>query len=295
MRYILIFLSPLLLNAAMLLGLYKDQNLSGWVMSEKYDGVRAIWDGKRLKSRNDLAFNEPKFWSADFPPFWLDGELYTRANDFERISSIVAKSDERWGEILYLVFDVPNAKGDLFERLAVLKEYLKEHQNLQKRIKIIEQIPIKSREHAFSFLDEISSRGGEGVVLRNPKASYENARSKNILKLKKFYDAECEITALNEGKGKLKGRLGFVLCKDLKSKISFKIGSGFSDEERELCKDLNPKNANRNFENPKNNENFKTPKKCLKIGDIITYKYQNLTKNNKPRFPVFLRVRNVKY
>lgn len=35
MRYILIFLAPLLLNAAMLLGVYKDQNLSGWVMSEK--------------------------------------------------------------------------------------------------------------------------------------------------------------------------------------------------------------------------------------------------------------------
>lgn len=69
MRYILIFLAPLLLNAAMLLGVYKDQNLSGWVMSEKYDGVRAIWDGKNLKSRNNLKFNQPSFWSADFPPF----------------------------------------------------------------------------------------------------------------------------------------------------------------------------------------------------------------------------------
>lgn len=46
MRYILIFLAPLLLNAAMLLGVYKDQNLSGWVMSEKYDGVRAIGTAK---------------------------------------------------------------------------------------------------------------------------------------------------------------------------------------------------------------------------------------------------------
>ncbi|WP_407931665.1 hypothetical protein [Campylobacter sp.] len=30
---------------------------------------------------------------------------------------------------------------------------------------------------------------------------------------------------------------------------------------------------------------------CLKTGDIITYKYQNLTKNKKPRFGVFLRKR----
>lgn len=287
MRYILIFLAPLLLNAAMLLGVYKDQNLSGWVMSEKYDGVRAIWDGKNLKSRNNLKFNQPSFWSADFPPFWLDGELYTKRGDFERISSIVASTDERWKEIVYLIFDVPNAKGDLFERLAVLQDYLNKHQNLKNRIKIIEQIPIKSRAHAFSFLDEISNAGCEGVVLRNPKANYENTRSKNILKLKKFYDAECEITAINEGKGKLKGRLGFVLCKDLKSKISFKIGSGFSDTQRALCDDFGIKSTEQN-----KSQAIKSAPKCLKIGDIITYKYQNLTKNKKPRFPVFLRIRN---
>lgn len=287
MRYILIFLAPLLLNAAMLLGVYKDQNLSGWVMSEKYDGVRAIWDGKNLKSRNNLKFNQPSFWSADFPPFWLDGEIYTKRGDFERISSIVASTDERWKEIVYLIFDVPNAKGDLFERLAVLQDYLNKHQNLKNRIKIIEQIPIKSRAHAFSFLDEISNANGEGVVLRNPKANYENTRSKNILKLKKFYDAECEITAINEGKGKLKGRLGFVLCKDLKSKLSFKIGSGFSDDERALCDDFGIKSTEQN-----KTQAIKSAPKCLKIGDIITYKYQNLTKNKKPRFPVFLRIRN---
>ena len=249
--------------------------------------MRAIWDGKNLKSRNNLKFNQPSFWSADFPPFWLDGELYTKRGDFERISSIVASTDERWKEIVYLIFDVPNAKGDLFERLAVLQDYLNKHQNLKNRIKIIEQIPIKSRAHAFSFLDEISNASGEGVVLRNPKANYENTRSKNILKLKKFYDAECEITAINEGKGKLKGRLGFVLCKDLKSKISFKIGSGFSDDERALCDDFGIKSTEQN-----KSQATKSAPKCLKIGDIITYKYQNLTKNKKPRFPVFLRIRN---
>ena len=28
-----------------------------------------------------------------------------------------------------------------------------------------------------------------------------------------------------------------------------------------------------------------------KIGDIITFKYKEFTKYNKPRFPIFLRVR----
>ena len=39
-------------SSVMLLKEYKDENLTGWMMSEKYDGVRAIWDGKELKSRN---------------------------------------------------------------------------------------------------------------------------------------------------------------------------------------------------------------------------------------------------
>ena len=69
MRYILIFLAPLLLNAAMLLGVYKDQNLSGWVMSEKYDGVRAIWDGKNLKSRNNLNLTNLAFGVRIFRRF----------------------------------------------------------------------------------------------------------------------------------------------------------------------------------------------------------------------------------
>lgn len=276
MRFIFMLLAPVLLSAAMLLGEYKDQNLSGWVMSEKFDGVRGIWDGKTLKSRNGLVINAPSFWLNDFPAFGLDGELYTKRGDFERISSIVSSSNERWADIKYMVFDVPNASGDLFARLNVLKDYLAKHQTLQNRIKIIEQIPIKSKSHAFSFCDLVLSGGGEGIVLRDPKAPYKDGRQASILKLKKFNDAECEIIALNEGEGKLKGRLGSITCRDLKSKLSFKIGSGFSDDERTLClDDINASSA-----------------KCLKPGDIITYKYQNLSKYGKPRFPVFLRLRS---
>ena len=123
----------------------------------------------------------------------------------------------------------------------------------------------KSKSHAFEFLDEITNKGGEGIVLRDPKAPYSHSRSTKILKLKHFKDSECEIISINEGKGRLKGHLGSITCKDLQTKEIFKIGSGFSDEIR---------------------------KNGLKIGQIITYKYQNLTNKNKPRFPVFLRVRS---
>ncbi|MFW5625619.1 MAG: DNA ligase, partial [Campylobacter hyointestinalis] len=124
---------------------------------------------------------------------------------------------------------------------------------------------INSNQDAFAFLDKVVSGGGEGIVVRNANAPYKNGRSGEILKLKKFKDSECKITKIQKGKGKFEGLLGSVTCVDIFSNVELKIGSGFSDEQR-----ADPP----------------------KIGSIITYKYQNLTKNLKPRFPIFLRVRS---
>lgn len=38
----------------MLLDTYENQDVQGWVMSEKLDGVRGYWDGKTLLSRQGL-------------------------------------------------------------------------------------------------------------------------------------------------------------------------------------------------------------------------------------------------
>ena len=62
MRYFKIFLSLLFFSVScyaekpdlMLLENYKDQNVIGWVMSEKLDGVRGYWDGKQLFTRGGI-------------------------------------------------------------------------------------------------------------------------------------------------------------------------------------------------------------------------------------------------
>ena len=68
---------------------YKGQNVGGWLASEKLDGVRAYWDGRNLLSRNGKILAAPGGWSTHFPPFSLDGELYTARGEFEKIQSIV--------------------------------------------------------------------------------------------------------------------------------------------------------------------------------------------------------------
>ena len=57
----------------MLLENYKDQNVIGWVMSEKLDGVRGYWDGKQLFTRGGIPLNPPAYFLENFPPFAIDG------------------------------------------------------------------------------------------------------------------------------------------------------------------------------------------------------------------------------
>jgi DNA ligase-1 len=246
----------------MLLKVYKDQNITGWVMSEKLDGIRAYWDGKKLLTRNGNIIYAPKWFTKDYPPFEIDGELWSRRGDFENISSIVRDKipSEEWKEIKHYIFEVPNAKGGLFKRLAKVKAYE------SNTIKIIPQISIRDKNHLQQFLMNIESKKGEGVVVRDPKSLYIAKRTNKALKVKTFLDKECKIIAHNGGHGKFEGILGSITCV-LDNNTTFKIGSGFTVEERK---------------NPPS------------IGSIVTFKYKEFTKYGKPRFPVFLRIRDVR-
>ena len=80
----IIFALLVLLNFAFSLDLlrlseYKDQNVSGWLASEKLDGVRAYWDGRRQGKK----LNAPQCFTKNLPNFALDGELYAKEIKFE--------------------------------------------------------------------------------------------------------------------------------------------------------------------------------------------------------------------
>jgi len=245
-----------------LLKTYKDQNISGWVMSEKLDGIRAYWNGKELLSRGGKKIYTPQYFTKHFPKFELDGELWTKRKDFENISSIVQDKNpsQGWKNITYNIFEVPHAKGALFERLEKVKPYE------NKIIKLLPQIKIKNKSHLEAFHNDLEKKGAEGVVVRNPKMPYIAKRTSTALKVKRFKDAECEVIGYTHGKGKYRELLGALKCR-LDNGIIFKIGTGLSDSER---------------------------KKPPNIGAFVTFKYQNLTKYGKPRFPVYLRVREIK-
>jgi len=242
----------------LLLQTYRDQNISGWVVSEKLDGIRAYWSGTKLLTRSGKEINAPRWFTRDYPPFEIDGELWSKRADFENISSIVRDKvpSESWREIKHYIFEVPNAKGGLLQRLEKVKAYQSDI------IKVLPQIKIKNQKELYRFLKEIETKRGEGVVVRDPNAPYIDRRTHKALKLKSFKDDECIVVGYTKGRGKFKNMVGAIECQ-MKNGTLFKIGTGLSNQIR------------------------KTPPP---IGEEITFKYQNLTKYGKPRFPVFLRV-----
>ena len=243
----------------LLLKTYKDQNTTNWVMSEKLDGIRAYWNGNELLTRNGKKIYAPKWFTKNYPKFEIDGELWTKRGDFENISSIVRDKvpSKNWSEIKHYIFEVPNAKGGLFQRLDKVKLYENQY------ITILPQIEIQNKEHQKSFLKEIEAQNGEGIVVRDPQSLYINKRTSKALKVKNFKDMECEIIGYTDGNGKYSGKVGAIICQ-LFNKTEFKIGTGMNEKFRN---------------NPP------------KIGTNVTFKYQNFTKYGKPRFPVYLRKR----
>ncbi|NHG51391.1 DNA ligase [Campylobacter jejuni] len=250
----------------------QKKNFNGYLMSEKLDGVRGIWEAGKFKTRQDNPIHTPSYFTYSFPSFKLDGELWIARAKFDEVSALI-RSDSLdsslWKSVTYNVFDVPNACEEfklapctLSNRLKVLERYLQ--QNPNPYIKIIKQIPIKDQEHLKEFYKDIIFNKGEGVVIRKDFAPYEKGRSKNALKLKPYEDAECKVIAYTEGKGKFQGKIGALLCQMPNDRV-IKIGSGLKDKDRE---------------NPP------------KIGSIVTYKFNGLTKNSLPRFPVFLHIRD---
>lgn len=260
---------------------FKDRNFEGWVMSEKLDGIRAIWDGHRLRSKQGNLLQAPDWFIEALPPFALDGELWTQRGDFEHIASIVLQKepDKRWKEIGYHIFEVPDQPGGLMARLAVLETYLQSHQ--VEFLKVIPQRVIKSNRDLENYFAQLHRLGAEGLVIRDPDLPYETGRLKTALKYKAHQDAECRVLGYIEGKGKYRGMVGAIKCALLpeqierlfpelmtiqsrQKKVIIRLGSGLSDQLRQ---------------NPP------------KIGQLVTFRYSGVTAKGLPRFTRFVRVR----
>ena len=240
-----------------------NESIIGWVMSEKLDGVRGYWNGIRLLTRKGLPLNPPLWFIQNFPPFELDGELWSRRGDFAFIQSVVLDTvpGEGWKQISYHIFEVPNQKGGFLSRLKKAEDWFSTHPN--DHVKMIPQIPIREMSDFTRFFADVESKGGEGVMVKDPVAPYHTGRSSHMLKVKRARDMEGVVIGINPGKGKYESVMG-SLTLELENGVVFHLGTGFTDQERG---------------NPP------------PIGAVVTFKYHGFSNNGVPRFASFLRVR----
>lgn len=241
-----------------------EREISGWLMSEKLDGVRGYWDGQQLWSKNGTLFQPPRSFVADFPPFALEGELWGGRGSFATTAAIVQRQNEPagWQGLRFGIFDVPQAPGPFSQRIAVASAWFAAHPSAHAFV--IAQQPVQDREALHRELARIERLGGEGLIVRDPEAGYLAGRRPEILKVKSFEDGEAMVVGHLPGQGKNAGLLGALLV-ELPDGTRFKIGTGFSNGQRRSPPPL---------------------------GTTITFKHHGHYRSGVPKFPVFLRIRH---
>lgn len=239
---------------------YKAQNVHNWWVSEKLDGVRAIWDGQSLWSRSGNRIHAPEDFCAEFPKdVVLDGELFGGRGNFNQTSGLVRRIDagyEAWQGLSYHVFDAPLVEGPFEQRMSTLSTIVKG----QRHLFMCAQSPLKVGE-LDTRLEAVTSAGGEGLMLRKPGSKYQCKRTSVLLKVKPMHDAECVVIGYESGTGKYRGMCGALMC-EYRGKM-FKVGSGLTDADR------------------------RSPPS---IGCKITFGYFEITPAGVPRHPTFKRV-----
>ena len=159
---------------------YASQNVDGWIAQEKLDGLRALWTGKELVSREGKRFNAPAWFLEGLPSIPLDGELYAGPGTLSTLSTRLARwksgKDADWMGVAFRIFDLPSVNGGYPWRVSVALD-----------TKFASTVPyrrVSGIKEAIQMRDAIQACGGEGVVLRHPSAPYIAGRTDTLLKLK---------------------------------------------------------------------------------------------------------------
>jgi DNA ligase 1 len=247
----------------------------GWYISEKYDGQRALWNGKIFISRGSgsglprVYPYVPTFITEHLPDnVVLDGEFYLGENTFQDLGFLRSNkgNDTKWKKIKYQVFDLISAPGitqdtPFEDRLNCLKSI-----KFPDFVKVTKQTLVKSESVLKEFYSKVLSKGGEGLMLRAPKVGYLNRRTWLMYKVKPEQDSEAKVIGYKMGEGKYKSLLGSLQLQT-PSGITFYV-SGFPDSTRKDYLQTHP------------------------IGTMVTYCYTFLTDSGVPRHPRYKGIPN---
>lgn len=260
----------------------------------KLDGIRAVITPDGVMSRNwKLIPNrrvQETYGKKQFIGF--DGELImgdpTASDVYRRTMSACSTADHDECPSFY-VFD----RWDMPDR-----PYVERQSHIYDRpcgVYVVGGVRCANKKQLLAYENACLEEGYEGLILRGPDGLYKCGRSTRkehgMLKFKRFVDSEAIIVGMQEemenrnekelnafGKTKRsghkankvgKGRMGALHVRDLKTKVEFDIGTGFTAEERVW---------------------FWKRRKKLE-GMLVKYKHFPIGIKDKPRFPSYLGIR----
>ena len=260
--------------------------------TQKLNGVRATYYKGQLFARSGVPYTglDDMLTELDVVSrggtLVLDGELTLKDKcglsdneSFRKATGILNSDEPHKDNICLTVFDaipvedfesdVPTVKYS--ERRAILDEIRTSNLNfIYTRI-----LPVlyhgTDQSMIPSLLDKMVREDKEGLMI-NLNVPYFRKRHRGILKVKRFYTADLEITDVRCGDGKYKDVLGAFVVKFKDNEVS--VGSGFSDEQRQ----------------------YYWEHKDELIGKICEVKYKEISCDKKTgleslQFPVFVGVR----
>jgi DNA ligase 1 len=237
---------------------------SGFLVSEKLDGLRAHWDGRQLRFRGGGLIAAPAWFTAALPAQSLDGEIWAGRGGFEQASGTARRAvpdEAAWRHLHYALFDLPGDPRPFVARAQALATLASRLQ--RPFVTAVAQETLPDAAALARRLDEVLRAGGEGLMLHRAAALWQPGRSADLLKLKPQADAEAVVLGHLPGRGRHEGRMG-ALRVQLPDGREFRLGTGFTDAERE------------------------TPPP---VGARVSFRYQGLTDDGLPRFARYWRVR----
>lgn len=253
-------------------------------VSPKLDGIRALTSvkaaGVSMTSRGGKQYDVPPIIKKQLTELLrrvqertiasveeelkLDGELYIHGLPLQFINSIVQNPTVDKSGLRYYIFDVPHSERPWLGRYADLRDLSDLASDLTHLV-FVPAYRVDSLAASERMLGQFIEEGYEGLMFRTDDGVYEyNHRSSGLMKWKLFKDTEALIENVTEDKNG-EGVLSCVL----------KNGVGFD------CK-MKGTHDFRKYENMKTH-----------IGEFITVKYQALTADGVPQFPVGLAFRKL--
>jgi DNA ligase-1 len=248
----------------------------------KLDGIRCIVKKDGMWSRNGKKIiSAPHIFKAmeslfiNNPDLIFDGELYADkfANDFNAICSLVKKTKPTSEDlkasaeqIQYHIYDLPSHNTHFSIRIGALNKLA-----LPECCVVVLTDFVETGKELMELYEEYVNEGYEGQMIRLDK-SYENKRSKSLLKHKSFIDEEYTILGVEEGIGNKTGMVGSFI---FESKTGKRFNSSPKFNWEECQRMWNERNQ--------------------LIGKSATVKYFNLTPDGVPRFPYVIKIDRESY